>query len=425
VLCPTPTYDNAACDPFGELHVILLYDELVVRSTDSDGEPFGPKSTFGFSVSPSGPATVDVAWEIVPLDPDPESIAQGTIDDLPTSSGYIRLPAVGDQPGLVHGTGYGLRIHVEAEVDGFGPLSGTGVFKFRWDDRVEVTGMRFEVYDAFLEKNIEFADVFYPRFDYGWIDGSWRDRLEIVVPGKNKERLTSLSVTITDEDGEFVDTVGDSWNGEDADRDPVPEGTYTLTLTAIDAQDNEVRYQRSVRVSHEELLYSTWRKKVTPRESLFDKSVGKCARLLSPARKAWRGSLGFRSSTKGGQCRKATAQTVSTIHAIKLPKSSLGRYDRYRKVGVSTYGGAPHGAGLSYLVQYYWSTREKWIERQEFDGKVKLHTARRLNGDVVVHGDPAKDDPYFYWSLGLASGASFDVKAFYVEASYYDVGYRH
>jgi hypothetical protein len=156
---------------------------------------------------------------------------------------------------------------------------------------------------------------------------------------------------------------------------------------------------------------------------MIDKHVGRCTALRSPARDAWRGSLGYRSSDRGRRCRTLQAQSVTSIHATKLPRSPLGRYDRYWNIRVSTYGGAPRGAYKSYLVSWYWSRGAEWIARSQFSPRVELHAGRRL-GSKVVHGDPAAEKPYVVWSAGLAEGAQYDVKNFVVEASYYDIGYR-
>lgn len=38
-----------------------------------------------------------------------------------------------------------------------------------------------------------------------------------------------------------------------------------------------------------------------------------------------------------------------------------------------------------------------------------------------MHGDPVKERPYIFWSVGLAEGASYDVKKFRIRIQYWDV----
>lgn len=88
------------------------------------------------------------------------------------------------------------------------------------------------------------------------------------------------TVTVTDESGRVVDTfeigaheAGEhevSWDGLDQDGQPVPEGLYTFSIAATDAEGESVDVQTLVKGIVDEMDYSTG----SPRPSVNGASVG-------------------------------------------------------------------------------------------------------------------------------------------------------
>lgn len=422
-VCPTDTYVAASCARVGDAHDIAVYDELVTVLTPRGTR--GPTTPFELSLEPlESEGTVDVSWEVRPAaQPDGAPVLSGAAHDVPRAP-EIELSGLGAHDELVDGQRYVLRADVTATSELFGTLQGSAETEFYWDSVVDAPGIRFDVSDRFLNKVLRDVDVFYPARDARY---EWRDELQIVVlhPAQSGEPLASLTVTIADPDGDIVQVVDGprsryEWNGRDQDGRLVPPGPYDVTVTVVDQQGNEASAQREVEVSQERLVHATWEKTIKPRSYLTDKFVGRCASLKMPARKSWRGSIGLRSSDAGPACRKLEAQTASTIYGIYLPRSPLGRYDRYDDVRVSTYGGGTPGTGYSYLVHWYWSTDGEWIARSQFDARLGWHAGKKLDSEVV-HGDPEEEAPYILWSAGLAEGAKYDVRSFKVSVRYWDV----
>jgi hypothetical protein len=240
VLCPSADYSSQTCTSVGSPHVIAVANRLWSQ-LGADAASWGPKSRFWVEMWPTGGTTIDMKWEVVPADlPDGAAVVEGTTADLPVEEYYAPLPALGDAAGLVHGERYIFRATFEGDVGDFGPLTGSDDIQFVWDDQVGVTGMRFRLYDEYLDKTIDDPNVFYPKFDYGWIDGTWRDDIEIVVAGQNTERLDELGVTVMNSAGQIVrSNLGLAWDGTNNNRNLVPEGVYTLSLHAVDELGNE------------------------------------------------------------------------------------------------------------------------------------------------------------------------------------------
>ncbi len=395
-------------------------DDPVFVIADLDSR--GPATPFAVRVA-SGEETipVDVSWEVVPAStPDAAPLLTGSADDVPAN----QVPPLGANDVLTHGTRYLYRGTFEAEV-GSGHVMGKATTRFAWDSTVSATRIRLDTRDTYRKQTIRDAGVFFPERDPRGFR-YWRDEVNVVVlqePGDEAVRIDELTVRNTA--GAVVRNITDrsratKWNGRRLNGDLVPEGVYAVEATISDLAGNTTVLDSEVQVSHERIQQATWQRTVAPKRYLTDRFVGRCASLKIPARAAWRGSIGLRSSTSGRRCRDLQSQTASTIYGMTLPRTPLGDADLYEQVRVATYGGGTPGTGHSYLVHWYWSTGQEWIARSQFDKRLRWHAGQPV-GSNVVHGDPDKENPYIFWSAGLAEGAKYDVKSFKVTIQYWDV----
>jgi hypothetical protein len=421
VLCPTETYSTSECTAIKTPKSVQVYDEFVAKFGRRDQR--GPHLPFSVTVQPAGGGTFDAAWEIVPADdPAAAPLVEGSADDLLSGAIYHQFPAPAADV-LTDGERYLLRATFAGSSDPYGPLAGNASTEFIWDGGVDLTGLRFVVWDEVLDQAIEDVDVFYPGGDHS-IAG-WRDDVSPRLLPAVHEHLRNFRVTATSRDGVVVfdDTGSDyipSWNGRDMQRDLVDEGTYTVEVTAMDDVGNEGTVSGNIRVSHKALVRTTWQKTISAQRSMFKRFVGRCAAIKVPARHAWAESVGLRSSDVGRRCRTVEAQSATSLHGVDLPRSPLGHYELYDRVRVSAYGAGTPSADWSYLVHWYWSRKGEWIGRTQFDRKVGWHSGL-LFGSRVVLGDESDEHPYVVWSVGLAEGAKYDVKSFKVSVRYWDI----
>jgi hypothetical protein len=211
---------------------------------------------------------------------------------------------------LTDGVRYVYRGTFEAEV-GSDHVVGKASTRFTWDSTISATRIRLDTRDTYRPEIIRDVGVFYPERDPRSF-GKWRDQVAVVVPQESgTEAIKIDELTITNTAGDVVRRITDplgvaSWNGRRANRDLVPKGLYTVEAAVSDPAGN--------------------------------------ASLKSPARAAWRGSIGLRSRATGPRCRELRAQTASTVFGITLPRTPLGDPDLYTHVRVATYGGGARPA---------------------------------------------------------------------------------
>lgn len=205
-----------------------------------------------------------------------------------------------------------------------------------------------------------------------------------------------------------------SWKARDDQGAPLPEGRYRIIAHLHWPTGEVTTTRRHVRVSHAKKTWVTMRRTVRPAKALIHRQVGRCARLLSPARAAWPGSLGYRSR---GDCRERRT-VVSTEHGMFVPRSPFGRYETAR---VTVIGGRPAGARRSYLVLNYLGYTNDWVGTSIFKGRVGRHRGQPVRWGLAVRGGGQGGRfyrPRMIWSVGLADGAAFDVRKFIVTLRY-------
>jgi hypothetical protein len=203
------------------------------------------------------------------------------------------------------------------------------------------------------------------------------------------------------------------WRGNNLHGDLAPEGVYTLELVAHKGSDYESHYDAgTVMLSHKRLVTKTFRKVVTPAGSLVGKPyVGRCSTLKRPSDRGWAGSFGLYTATKCKGTFKTTV--IGTDHAMRMPRAI-----RYKRLRISTYGGAARSQPGSYLFFDQFSTARTW-------GKDDT----RLGYGLAWHAGPVKaaseyvfDDRWIYWGVYTYLGARYDLKTFKVVLTYQVLG---
>ncbi|GAA4704976.1 hypothetical protein [Nocardioides conyzicola] len=250
--------------------------------------------------------------------------------------------------------------------------------------------------------------------------------LDAVVLRASTDEQATGTLDVTDSAGKRVfhtgnlrlanaDWSGDSvyWNGRTSGGALVPEGTYTMVLTATDAAGNTDTWSGRIAVSHKKVQWTVFKRTVTAAASRSGKPfVGRCSTLASPARGGPRGSLGFYSQTKcAGDSRSGT---VATNHGMYIPKAFD---DRYAWARVTLNGGPATASADNYLVLGYLSPRNGRLVNTRILGKGhRAHPGLKV--DVGSIWDRKKDKPYILWSNGLTAGSRYDVRSYTVEVRY-------
>jgi hypothetical protein len=418
--CPTATFEGYACTQIGATRQVLVYDELVAQIQNRALR--GPATPTVVTVAPTGHATYDVEWEVVPAgQPDAPPLVSGVAHDVTQSTSTVDLPVIGTSAALVQGQRYRYQATLRGDRGPFGLLEGAVATEFDWDATNPANAIRLSFYDDYLDKEIRNPEVLYPQRDIG--PYAWRDAVRIEVLKDAPEVMASLELSVTDSDGVEVwhynfNGGSGSWNGRGFDGRIVPEGAYTVRTVVTDRLGNAETYSRDIRVSPERLTQMTREWTVSPKRTIVEKFVGRCASVQSPARAAWQGSIGLRSSATGPKCRTAEAQSVQTVHGIYLPPNPFNLYRAYDQIRVSTYGGGARGSKSAYLVHVYWSRDRTWVSRRQFDGSLEWHRGLEA-GSQVVQWDAEAKRHYVLWSVGLAEGAKYDVKSYKIHFRYW------
>jgi hypothetical protein len=263
------------------------------------------------------------------------------------------------------------------------------------------------------------TDTIYPARD------TYGDTVSIYLSWPARDgQLASGTVTIRNRRGRVVlhrsiqedeGTIHTSWNGRRGG-EMLPEGRYRITGNVV----SELGETRDfpvfrIRLSHARRTWVTMRRTVSPAASLVDADVRRCSHLKRPARAGWPGSLGYRSRS---HCRRSRT-VVSTIHGIWVPRTRFAY--GYKTLRVTVVGGRPAGARRSYLVLANLTHFGDWTLPVTFDGRMGKHRGPAVEHGVAVIGGGQNGDfgrPHTIWTVGLANGASFDVRKFIVTLRY-------
>jgi hypothetical protein len=364
----------------------------------------GPKTPIQLKTKPAFVEQVDVAWSV--LD-DGVLVAEGESSKVPVAG---PVPAIGPQPALVDGHDYEFRTTVSAETATYGQLTATTSRQIVWDTTIEPV-LEVEMLDSANDTRGEPSLVAYPLLD-GY--GDW---LRFAV---RNDDLATMTVNITDATGGHVNAWGEYGQGQftwsarhEGGSYPLPGGRYTATISVTDWAGNEAVVTTRVRISHQRLARTVWRRTVTPAASLEAIPKPRCGSLERPARADWPTSFGYRSKRR---CASSDVSVMQTIHGVSVPDSIEDSYGRVRLIVV---GGAAKSRPRSRL-NYGLSPGSAGIPRPDvpghtLDGSIGRHASRWEWGVVEYHGA----ERLVRWGVGTFRGSRYDVKRFVIEVERY------
>lgn len=274
---------------------------------------------------------------------------------------------------------------------------------------------------------IEITDVSFAKFFPA--DDGYRDTTRIRFAVADAfDTAVDVHVEITDASSGLVDdddvlgmatgTAGVvSWDGTDGEFAPVGAGTYTVTLTASDAEGNTSQpAATTVTLDEGRLVTKTYKNSITAKRSIVEKDVRRCGDLRGPVR-GWRQSLGYYANARCN--RSGVASVAATVNGMYVPKAyeDADRGSFYKNITVKTYGGnARQRPGAEGYLQYWNYADQKWFAGTTMGSRVGNHAgATKAAKPMVVPND---DKPYVIWSMLTANGHWYDVKKFSVVMKY-------
>lgn len=362
----------------------------------------GEPATAGFTIDPN-PAgePVQLEWVVRAglLETDPV-VRSGSDDVTPDVDGVVSLTF--ETPSELGEGTYGLEVAASHDVAGAGSASGaSGIVPVVVDNPPTVS----------MSLN---RPLFFPMED------DYRDLLRMTFDASED---VVVRIRIADDTGATVRTLRrvdvvagepaqQNWNGRGADpRKLAPAGDYTVIASATDAAGNVVEVSADVAVSLAKWRMTTTTTSHRAKKSMYDKFVGRCSKLVSPAKaRGWPGSQGYYSKAR---CRRTanSADVVVGAHAWWVPES---RNKEYGKISVEVYGGKAKKAGRGYLILgYYGATHNGFVGRTKLGPKVAWHAGESRKAKSLVRYQ--KGRPYLVWSVGLAEGSRYDVKKFRIK----------
>lgn len=354
----------------------------------------------------------DIAWEILPAeDPTAAPLVSGSVTGVRSS--LAALPPAGPTDALVSGEAYVVRVHASTDTASYGHLEGEGQNTFTWDAHAPDMTLFVGHSTGDPDYTMINDDVFYPVKD-GYQDVVYAAGM---VPDENE--TVAADLVITDATGAAVYRAesrydgepGFGWDGHDEDGRLLPEGRYDVTMTAYDVNDNAATQSRSIELSHARKRVELWRHTFAAAGTVIKKATEGCGRLVTPARRAWRGSLGYDVES---HCNQPTV--VATSNGAFVPRSPIGEYSGMR---VTVNGSKGLGEKRAELVLYYLNRDGDWVARRRLDGDGSRHPGAWLGRHNGVLGKP-RERPYAVWTVGLSKGWRYDVKSFTVEVKWVD-----
>lgn len=385
---------------------LIIRRVLPLSTNGGGGGYFGPDKPVSYTVG-GGAQSVDLDWE---LREGPEVIASGDVDDASTSGS---LPPF--DYGLVEDTEYTFRIVARADVAPFGPLSGARTFSFEWD---RVNESRVIVAET-MRDYVPIGEI-YPVAD-GFVD-----QAIIRVEGSGPyggAGVGFVDIEIRDSGGEVVfadDSQGMqnriwAWNGHDAGGQLLPEGTYSLRVTAKDSAWNVMTFHRALSISHDQVVRQVWRRSFLPGDVVVEETSGTCGWLKRPARVDWLGSLGFYTRNR---CDDSQQLRAGTRNRVVVPESVTSDYGMSRVTVVGGKAQAERKSRLKMVYLYktsYGEFNSTLDHHYEFAGNVGRHPGG-WGGPGYVADESGEQA--LYWDVSAQSGDRYDVRRYIVEVEY-------
>lgn len=197
------------------------------------------------------------------------------------------------------------------------------------------------------------------------------------------------------------------WNGKTSTGGIAPAGKYTVHTIVTDAHGNStVNDSAKITVSAKRLVNKTFTKTVPARGSMFDKFVGRCSKLATPAGRGWAGSMGLYTGTR---CKgKGDAMFVSTAHSARVPDAF-----RYGTLQITAYGGAGKAEPRSLAYITYLHKKSGWKNHVRLGSSVRGHRGAKVGADSYIFPDRS-----IGWGVYTGGGARYDIKNFTIKLTY-------
>jgi hypothetical protein len=208
-----------------------------------------------------------------------------------------------------------------------------------------------------------------------------------------------------------------TWDGTDSRGRIVPAGRYTIRFTQHDAYGASDTVTRPITVSHKKMVKRVWNRYFTAKEAQVSKYVGRCSSLITPVKKAWKGSQGYRSLNKCSKTKKNAGQVLTT-NGVYIPDPIEGRYGTATVTlhGSPAKGSTGRSKGHPYIALSYLSSHDeyRWKRIIRSNGR---HAGAAVGVKSLLFRD--KNGPYILWGTGLTDGSRFDVRGYTVRVEYY------
>ncbi|WP_370616743.1 FlgD immunoglobulin-like domain containing protein [Mumia qirimensis] len=250
---------------------------------------------------------------------------------------------------------------------------------------------------------------------FPYVDG-YGDAVTLTGPAPTSEVTSTSSLQVLNGAGAVVwSSAARSarWTGRTTAGAILPKGTYRARSRFVDT-DGLVGYSpaRNVAVSAKRLVTVTENVTVSPHAFLWRSYVGKCGKIVKPARKgkAWRRSLAVSSN------HRCTSKGRRSITEAYFAGRGTGVHD-YRSFTVKAVGGghtkARKNSALGFGVTAAWDDISK---TRRLSPKFGTRTVFSASGSALRRY--VDREGWITWTIGTAYTGRYDVKAFRIRTAY-------
>ncbi|MGH1564060.1 FlgD immunoglobulin-like domain containing protein [Mumia sp. DW29H23] len=250
---------------------------------------------------------------------------------------------------------------------------------------------------------------------FPWTDG-YGDAVTLTSPGVTSEVTTTSALQVLNGSGAVVWTStarSARWTGRTSAGAILPKGTYRVRTRFVDA-DGLVGYSptRNVVVSAKRLVTRTVSETISPRGFLWDSYVGKCGKIVKPARKgkAWKQSISVSSNHK---CTRKGARSITEAY---FSARMTDVYD-YRSFTITAVGAGHTKARKNFAIGYGLTASLDDISRtRRLSAKYGTRTVFSASGTSLRRY--VDRNGWIAWGIATGDGGRYDVKALKVRTTY-------